>query len=167
MQGSRLGWAGAHGSVPRVAPGWWHGRAWRPAGGAGRRPPKMGILLQPYITAAPDAGGRRRFFFMVYRQMRGRKIDVNFAIARGRARAGSWLWMSQGLQGLPVPRAPPGPLLQAGWMGALAETGLGASCPAWRPCCCFRGWESRGSHPYGGMPGGMLCCSGGPCEQSY
>lgn len=58
---------------------------------------------------------------MVYRQMRGRKIDVNFAIARGRARAGSWLWMSQGLLGLPVPGAPPSPLLQAGWMGALAQ----------------------------------------------
>lgn len=81
---------------------------------------------------------------MVYRQIRGRKIDVNFAIARGRARAGSWLWMSQGLLGLPVPGAPPSPLLQAGWMGALAATGLGASCPAWRPWCCSRGLEEQG-----------------------
>lgn len=65
---------------------------------------------------------------MVYRQMRGRKIDVNFAIVRGRVRVGSWLRMSWGLLGPPAPRPsrPPSP----GWMdGSTGSSGTGSITP--------------------------------------
>lgn len=78
-----------------------------------------------------------------------------------------------GAAGATCPWALPGPLLWAGWMGAVV--GPGASCPAWGPYCCSGGLEEEGGpaslapiarstapsgqlHP--SLVGGMLSCSG-------
>lgn len=49
-----------------------------------------------------------------------------------------------GTAGAACPWGPSRAPLQAGWMGALAATGLGASCPAWRLCFCSRALEEQG-----------------------